>query len=221
MFAAGKLNKNPLHFFFHRLVRKAEIEKMEAEIRKLQRRRDDSDIEDEASKKKAKKSYLNEELDKYAKGKGLHKKGKRRDEGDVLAALNSFRGKLQSSMVVDDPEPNNDAAATGGGDGGDGEEMEVDNDTGFMSHALHFPKDNGEETMKAERDYEVIDPRERGAKAKEEERERKKAALKAKGGHVSGGRFRRIWKNFSFFFHFFFFRNLEEKIEYRLNITYE
>ena len=161
---------------------------MEAEIRKLQRRRDDSDIEDEASKKKVKKSYLNEELDKYAKGKGLHKKGKKKDEGDVLAALNSFRGKLQGSIVVDESEPDH-AADTEGGE--DGEEMEVDNDTGFMSHALHFPKDNGEETMKAQRDYEVIDPRERGAKAKEEERERKRAALKAKGGHVSGGRYRR------------------------------
>ena len=167
---------------------------MEAEIRKLQRRRDDSDDEDEASKKKVKKSYLNEELVKYAKGKGLHKKGKKRDEGDVLAALNSFRGKLQNSIIVDEPEPND---AAGGenegrhGEDGEEEEMEVDNDTGFMSHALHFPKDNGEETMKAERDYEVIDPRERGAKAKEEERERKRAALKAKGGHVSGGRYRR------------------------------
>ena len=169
---------------------------MEAEIRKLQRRRDGIDDEDEAPQKKAKKSYLNEELVKYAKGKGLHKKGKRKDEGDVLAALNSFRGKLQSSMVVDEPEPNDAAAAAAaegdnGGDGEDGEEMEVDNDTGFMTHALHFPKDNGEETMKAERDYEVIDPRQRGAKAKEEERERKRAALKAKGGHVSGGRYRR------------------------------
>ena len=170
---------------------------MEDEIRKLQRRRgDDSDNEDEALKKKVKKSYLNEELDKYAKGRGLHKKGKKKDEGDVLAALNSFRGKLQSSIIVDEPEHNADAIAAGAGGGGDatleeGEEMEVDNDTGFMSHALHFPKDNGEETIKAERDYEVIDPRERGAKAKEEERERKRAALKAKGGHVSGGRYRR------------------------------
>ena len=163
---------------------------MEAEIRKLQRRRD-SDDEDEVSQKKVKKSYLNEELAKYAKGKGLHKKGKKKDEGDVLAALNSFRGKLQSSMPVDEPEPDDTAGGEGGKGVEDGEEMEVDNDTGFMTHALRFPKDNGEETVKAERDYEVIDPRQRGAKAKEEERERKKAALKAKGGHVSGGRYRR------------------------------
>ena len=187
----GKLQTSNSPSLLSRLSRKAEIEKMEAEIRKLQRRRDDSDNEDEASKKKVKKSYLNEELVKYAKGKGLHKKGKKKDEGDVLAALNSFRGKLQSSMLVDEAEPNDAAGGDNEGDGEDGEEMEVDNDIGFMTHALHFPKDNGEETMKAERDYEVIDPRERGAKAKEEERERKKAALIAKGGHVSGGRYRR------------------------------
>ena len=165
---------------------------MEAEIRKLQRRRDDSDDEDESSKKKAKKSYLNEELVKYAKGKGIHKKGKKKDEGDVLAALNSFRGKLQQQQIVDEPEIDNDEDVAAGDVVEEGEEeMEVDNDTGFMTHALHFPKDNGEETLKAERDYEVIDPRERGAKAKEEERQRKKAVLKAKGGHVSGGRYRK------------------------------
>jgi peptidyl-prolyl cis-trans isomerase SDCCAG10 len=174
---------------------------MEAEIRKLQRRRE-SDSEDESSHKKIKKSYLSEELAKYAKGKGIHKKGKgkKKDEGDVLAALNNFRGKLQSSMLVDEPEPGNHnhvevSAGDGGGEGegvgGEGEDVEVDNDTGFMTHALHFPKDNGEETLKAERDYEVIDPRQRGAKAREEERERKKAASKAKGGHVSGGHYRR------------------------------
>lgn len=171
---------------------------MEAEIRKLQKRGNDSDDED-AARKKSKKSYLNEELAKYAKGRGLHKKGKKRDEGDVLAALNSFRGKLQSTMTVDDePEEGGgaSAAATGaganeGGGGAEEEGMEVDDDTGFLGHSLHFSKDNTEETIKAERDYEVIDPRQRGAKAREEERERKQAALKAKGGGVRDGRYRR------------------------------
>ncbi|KAF8883330.1 cyclophilin-like domain-containing protein [Gymnopilus junonius] len=187
-------------------ARKAEIEKMEAEIRKLQKRGIDSD-EEEAAKKKPKKSYLNEELAKYAKGRGLHKKGKKRDEGDVLAALSSFRGKLQSSMAVgDEPEEAGGASAAvatasvaadegkglgGGGGGAEEEGMEVDDDTGFLGHSLHFAKDNTEETIKAERDYEVIDPRQRGAKAREEDRERRKAALKAKGGGVRDGRYRR------------------------------
>lgn len=173
---------------------------MESEIRKLQKRRDgdDSDDSDAAAQKakKAKRSYLSEELAKYSKGRGLHKKGKKRDEGDMLAALNSFRGKLQSSMSMDE-EPSGEVATNENGDdrpelgaGEEGTGMEVDDDTGFMGHALHFAKDDAEET-KAERDYEVIDPRVRSAKAKEEERERKKAALKAKGGVVSGRRFRR------------------------------
>jgi len=60
--------------------------------------------------------------------------------------------------------------------------MDVDDDTGFLSHRLQFPKDNAEEVNKAERDYEVIDPRQRGARAREEERERKQKQQK-KGGY--------------------------------------
>ncbi|KIM38328.1 hypothetical protein M413DRAFT_447828 [Hebeloma cylindrosporum] len=174
--------------------RKAEIAKMESEIRKLQKRRDgnDSDDSDAAAQraKKAKRSYLSEELAKYSKGRGLHKKGKKRDEGDVLAALSSFRGKLQSSMFVDEEPAGEGVVAAKKPAGEEDTAMEVDDDTGFMGHALHFAKDDVEET-KAERDYEVIDPRVRSAKAKEEERQRKKAAVKAKGGVISGGRFRR------------------------------
>jgi len=171
---------------------------MEADIRRLTKRRDEADSEDEATKKKAKKSYLQQELDKYAGARRSNRKGKRKDEGDVLAALNSFRGKLKNSTFDADEEGVGEASnAVENGDVGDqemgpvgqGEDvgMEVDDDRGFMNHALHFPKDDGEETRKAERDYEVIDPRQRGAKAKEEERERKRQ-IKARGG---GGRHRR------------------------------
>ncbi|KAI0630744.1 cyclophilin-like domain-containing protein [Trametes polyzona] len=174
--------------------RQSEIARMEAEIRKLTRRGEESD--DEPAKKKPKKSLLEEEMAKYAKARGTHKKGKgKKDEGDVLAALNSFRNKLKSTAVEDSPPPE----AQQPGDGADGEPkpavaaeeegMEVDNDTGFLGHALHFPKGNEEEVAKAEREYEVIDPRQRGARAKEEERERRRA-LKAKD--ITGGRgFRR------------------------------
>ncbi|KAJ7114018.1 cyclophilin-like domain-containing protein [Mycena epipterygia] len=177
--------------------RKTEIEKMEAEIRSLARRRGGGDSDDELEamrKTKKSKSYLEEELARYAKGKGLHKKGKRRDEGDVLAALSSFRGKLASVAVDEDmPEEGDADAAEAKEDGeapvklGYDEDpgIEVDADAGFMGHALRFPKDDGEESMKAERDYEVIDPRQRGARAKEEERERKRQA-KAKAGRGSG-----------------------------------
>ncbi|KXN83976.1 Peptidyl-prolyl isomerase CWC27, partial [Leucoagaricus sp. SymC.cos] len=164
--------------------RQAEIEKMEADIRKIAKRTAGEDSDEERSKKRPKKSYLEEELSKYSKSRGLHKKGKdgrKRDETDVLAALNSLRGKLQSSVRVDDePEPGDEE----GGEGKTREEegIEVDDDTGFLNHALHFPKDNTEEVEKAERDYEVIDPRQRSARAREEEKERKKIVNKGKGG---------------------------------------
>jgi peptidyl-prolyl cis-trans isomerase SDCCAG10 len=170
---------------------------MEAEIRKLARRRDgDASDDDLPHKKKKSKSYLEEELAKYAKGRGLNKKGKdgkRKDEGDVLAALNSFRDKLKSSTLNAleegvEREGNEEVNAAEKPSGAEDAGIEVDDDQDFMGHALHFPKDDGEETVKAERDYEVIDPRQRGAKAKEEERERRRA-MKAKGG--SAQRYRR------------------------------
>lgn len=163
---------------------------MEADIRKLSKRRDGDDSDDEPMKKKPKQSYLQQELEKYSKGRGLQKKsrdGKRKDEGDVLAALSSFRGKLKSMMAVDDDadEGSREDVSKEKRAGEEDPGMEVDDDRGFMNHALHFPKDDGEESRKAERDYEVIDPRQRGARAKEEERERKRA-MKARGG--GGGR---------------------------------
>lgn len=153
---------------------------MEAEIRKLSRKARGGDSDDEPAKKKPKKSYLAEEMAKYAKSKGVHKKskdGKKKDEGDVLAALNSFRSKLKGVAIEPEEEPQDevmddqDKAEDAGAAGAEEEQiMEVDDDTGFMGHALRFSKDNTEETLKAERDYEVIDPRQRGARAKEEER---------------------------------------------------
>ncbi|KAI0698351.1 cyclophilin-like domain-containing protein [Cytidiella melzeri] len=174
-------------------ARQSEIEKIEADIRKLDRKAHGDDSDDEPARKKQKKSYLEEEMAKYANSRNARPKGKdgkrKKDEGDVLAALNSFRNKLKSVA----PEPAEDqedagsgieetaAVATGEEDPG----QEVDDDIGFMSHLLSFPKENNEEVEKAERDYEVIDPRQRGARAKEEERERKRARRPKDGGRGS------------------------------------
>jgi peptidyl-prolyl cis-trans isomerase SDCCAG10 len=166
---------------------------MEAEIKRLARRRGGEDSDEEPGRKKAKQaSALEAELAKYAKGRGANAKGKRKkkDEDDVLAALDSFRSKLQSSAVdgmdVDDPEAEGKAGEEGevkpvGEDPG----IEVDDDRGFLSHHLSFPKGNEEEVQKAEREYEVIDPRARGARAREEERERKRAQKQRDGGRGS------------------------------------
>lgn len=173
-------------------AQRSEIEKMEAEIRRLTRRREggsDSEEEAERRKKKKPKSYLEEEVAKYAKGRGLQKRakdGRRKDEGDVLAALKSFRGMLQAAGPADSNLVEDAEGVQGEGKvpvvNGEDSGMEVDDDRGFMNHVLQFPKDDGEETRKAERDYEVIDPRQRSAKAREEERERKRAT-KGRNGH--------------------------------------
>jgi peptidyl-prolyl cis-trans isomerase SDCCAG10 len=159
---------------------------MEAEVKRLARRRDGVDSEEERNTKKTKnKSHLEEELAKYEKGRGVHRKGHKKDESDVLAALAGFRSKLQTSMVAKDDDEMmdassaNDETVTQSIEGVEGEAvMEVDGDLGFMGHLLQFPKGNEEEVQKAERDYEVIDPRARGAQARQEERERKAAKTK-------------------------------------------
>ncbi|GJE93272.1 cyclophilin-like protein [Phanerochaete sordida] len=171
--------------------RQSEIEKMEAEIRKLSRRAHGDDSDEERAKKKPKKSFLEEEMSKYASGRGVHKKtkdGKRvRGEDDVLAALEGFRSKLKTVAPgpSDEPAEGEEAPAAAAAPGEEDPGIEVDDDTGFLGHALHFPKDNNEEVIKAERDYEVIDPRQRGAQAKEEAREKRRAARPKDGGHGS------------------------------------
>jgi peptidyl-prolyl cis-trans isomerase SDCCAG10 len=156
--------------------RRSEIEKMEADIRKLSKRAGGGgDSDDEPSAKKPKRSVLADELAKYAGGRGKGKKAKRRDEDDVLGMLNSFRTKLQQTSTplantdVEWEEPDAETLVPNAEDPG----IEVDDDVGFLGHALHFPKGNEEEVQKAERDYEVIDPRARGAQAREEEKDRK------------------------------------------------
>ena len=62
------------------------------------------------------------------------------------------------------------------------EGMEVDNDRSWLSHELHFPKDNNAEVERAERDYEVIDPRDRSAQARKEEAERRRNQKKNRLG---------------------------------------
>lgn len=167
-------------------TRQTEIERMEAEVKRLARQRDGGDSDEERNVKKAKKrSQLDEELSKYEKGRGVHRKGRNKDESNVLAALAGFRGKLQTSVAAEDEEADREL----GGAPGDVEEqaiegeagIELDNDRGFMGHSLRFPKGNEEEVQKAEREYEVIDPRARGAQARQEEQDRKQATRMGKG----------------------------------------
>lgn len=189
-----------------RTEKQAEIQKLEADIRKLSKRTggntggnsDDSDSGHAQKKTKPTNSYLKEELAKYSKGRlfaaggGRDKDGKkkRRDESDVLAVLDGFRGKLkdfQPTSLTPGKDKDLDEMDVDEESGGKGkatateEGLEVDTDRGFLGHLLTFPKDNSEEVNKAEREYEVIDPRQRGARAKQEERDKRNAA-RGRGG---------------------------------------
>ena len=173
-----------------RSERLAQIEKLEKDIRKMNAKRSgEIDSDEEQKRKKAKqKSALDEEFAKYEKSRGL--KGKRdgkgrktRDEGDVLAKLDAFRGKLRGILPDEDEEGEvEEKQEEDKAEGGEENAVEVDGDTDFLAHRLRFAKDNSEEVLKAERDYEVIDPRQRGARAREEERQRKKHMRPIDGG---------------------------------------
>jgi peptidyl-prolyl cis-trans isomerase SDCCAG10 len=168
---------------------------VEAEIRKLTRvreRNSDSESSDGHTSKKKKKdskgpSLIELQNAKYQRGKAaaMKRAGQRRDESDVLQALRNFRGKLQDVKPDSDEEmaESNGSPKEGPQVSGDGEDagIEVDDDVDWIKHRLNFANDNTEEINRAEHDYEVIDPRQRGAKAKKEEMERKK-------GRQDGGR---------------------------------
>lgn len=124
------------------------------------------------------------------KGKKVGKRAK--DEGDVLEKMDAFKSKLKGSFLDKEDQDPEAQETAGNAEGGvvtakidDDPGMEVDTDTGFLSHKLFFPKGNDEEVGKAERDYEVIDPRQRSARAKEEERERRKRMKPRDGGRGS------------------------------------
>ncbi|KAG8731032.1 hypothetical protein FRC12_019934 [Ceratobasidium sp. 428] len=171
---------------------------MEAQVRKLARRHSDSESDGERETKKPKgPSQLELELAKYKKGRGASSKkgkGKGRDETDVLAALSTFRGRLQQSMGDEDEEGEDtamqDTPPKEGEEGEQGAEnlLEVDDDSSWIGHRLRFAKDDGTETRRAEHEYEVIDPRTRGNQARMEERERKAGKRSAVGQAFQKGR---------------------------------
>lgn len=138
---------------------------MQAKIRKLDKRRaDDSDSDDEDGprKKRPGPSFLEQELAKYSSGR-RGKKGGKKNEDDVLSALSSFTSKIKQTtglgedddreaMDVDKETEEESATKIDDDTGG----LEIDNDVGFLSHALKAVKDdNAEQTRRAESDYSV------------------------------------------------------------------
>jgi peptidyl-prolyl cis-trans isomerase SDCCAG10 len=141
-------------------ARKAQIEEMQAKIRRLDKRRagsdsDDSD-DDAPRKKRSGPSFLDQELAKYSAGRRGKRSGKK-DEDDVLSALSSFTGKIRkagtSDAVRDEDDKESEETRRLDDDTGG---LEIDDDIGFMSHALKATKeDDAEQTRRAESDYTV------------------------------------------------------------------
>ncbi|WWD21727.1 peptidyl-prolyl isomerase CWC27 [Kwoniella shandongensis] len=160
------------------VARQAEIKRMEEDLRRLKKRTgeaSDSDSDDSERRAKRRKgpSYLEEELAKYSRGRGRaaakagKKRGRRDEEDDLLKELSKFSSKVQQAEAEDDDIPRGITAEKG--EGGvqldeNGEELEVDDDVGWMRHRLKFEIDEKELTRRAEDEYSVIDPR---AKARE------------------------------------------------------
>ncbi|GHJ87261.1 hypothetical protein NliqN6_3663 [Naganishia liquefaciens] len=162
------------------ITRKAEIERMQAKLRKLEKRAaasddDSSDSDDarDAKRKRTGPSFLDQELAKYSAARRGNRKGARKDEDDVLSALSSFTSRIRKNG----PEDNEEETAQKEEERGDGlpgsaeEGIEVDDDVGWMSHALKAVNDgNADQTRRAETDYTVIDPRAKARAIKEEKR---------------------------------------------------
>jgi len=149
---------------------------MEADIRRMAKRRGDSDSENEKVTKKPKgPSLLEQGLAKYSKSRGTaSKKGQRKDESDTLAALSSFRSKIRDLEEDDEAAGPSDAMEVDAAEeAGEAEGLEVDDDRDWIRHRLHFKKDDAAVTQQAQDHYEVIDPRARGRQAADEQRERR------------------------------------------------
>lgn len=133
---------------------------MQAKLRKLDKRRagsddDSSDSEDEGGDKKRKRtgpSVLDQELAKYAAARRGNRRGVRKDEDDVLSALSSFTSKIRKNA----PEEDVNETLPDDAPEADEEGLEVDDDVGWMSHALKAVNDgNAEQIRRAETDYTV------------------------------------------------------------------
>jgi peptidyl-prolyl cis-trans isomerase SDCCAG10 len=141
--------------------RKEDIERMQEDLRMLKKRRgEDSDSDSDTSSTRARRrkgpSYLEQELAKYSKGRGRaatrhSRKGRRDDDDDLMRDLDMFSKKVL--QADDDEDSVKDDGEIDGGADLDG--VEVDNDVGWMKHALKFVHQVSDETRRAEDEYTV------------------------------------------------------------------
>lgn len=136
---------------------------MQAKLRKLEKRTagsddDSSDSDDahDAKRKRTGPSFLDQELARYSAGRRGNRKGARKDEDDVLSALSSFTSRIRKNGPGD-KEDHRVKEDEGDDEPREAEEgIEVDDDVGWMSHALKAVNDgNADQRRRAETDYTV------------------------------------------------------------------
>nr|XP_018265215.1 peptidyl-prolyl isomerase CWC27 [Kwoniella dejecticola CBS 10117]OBR87373.1 peptidyl-prolyl isomerase CWC27 [Kwoniella dejecticola CBS 10117] len=161
--------------------RQAEIKRMEEDLRKLKKRTgeaSDSDSDSERGRRRKGPSVFEEELAKYSKNRGRaarhgNKRGRREEEDDLLKEMSKFSNKVAKAGPAEDEDENDQRAPKSmrpsNGDEEAGEDdLEVDDDVGWMKHSLKFFVDEKELTRRAEDEYSVIDPRAKARQLAEE-----------------------------------------------------
>lgn len=154
---------------------KAEIAKVQADLKRFTRRGSNESEDDSDSKPKGKgkakssgAALLAAERAKYSqggrsigKGSAGDNKGKRRreEDEDIMDMLSGFRSKIRAAAPPASSGKDTKAEAGDSIDGYAGEILEEDdNDTGWMAHTLQFRKDATMDQHHID-EYEVIDPR--------------------------------------------------------------
>lgn len=164
---------------------KAEVAKVQADLRKMTRQAGSPDAEASTSKKKKESgaALLAAERAKYQKGgRAIGKEGKKRreEDDDIMSALDGFRSKLKAAVTDQQAEEPMDERE----DGYAGEILEGDdNDEGWLGHSLRFRKDATMDQHTLD-EYEVIDPRAQGMTL--DEAKRHEARLKRSSGAPGG-----------------------------------
>ena len=150
---------------FVSVARRAEIKRMQDDLRKLKKQAgeaSDSGSDSDTRRKKQRKgtSYLEEELAKYARGRGRaavragNRRSKRDEEDDLLKEMGQFSKRV--AVAEDEDSPINDGEeADVMAQVEEQEGLEVDDDVGWMRHRLKFVVDEKELTRRAEDEYSV------------------------------------------------------------------
>ncbi|ODN79478.1 peptidyl-prolyl isomerase CWC27 [Cryptococcus amylolentus CBS 6039] len=189
--------------------RKAEIARMEADLKRLKKRSGSMSSSSSSSSTRGRRpkgpSVLEQELAKYEANRGRaaqktgKKRGRKEEEDDLLAEMKKFSHRVVQAGDSDGEEGGREEGEAGEtkeekyglGLGEDDEGVEVDDDVGWMRHTLKFVVDEKELTRRAEDEYAVIDPR---AKARDIQSASRPSAKRSRqddrrhGGSGRGGR---------------------------------